>query len=183
MFGIFLLFAGVLILGFETGFDNLHVLPQDSFNTQMSITFGLVASICFALGSVFFKQTSDKFGPDHPGYDFSAMLYDSNLMYGLALLTWMLCINFSFSWIDLALSVASFATVNTGELLAGWSVVYGNAGPVSAIGNLKAMFMTVGVAVVTHESPSILEWTALFLGLVGATIVLLSEKKQDQKSE
>jgi drug/metabolite transporter (DMT)-like permease len=27
LFGIFLLFAGVLILGFETGFDNLHVLP------------------------------------------------------------------------------------------------------------------------------------------------------------
>ena len=169
----------MLILGFETGFNDFSVLPKDSFNTQMSIVFGLVASICFGLGAVFFKQTSDKFGPDHPGFDFSAMIYDSNLLYGLALFTWMMCIDFRFGWKDLTLSIASFATVNTGELLAGWAVVYGNAGPVSAIGNLKAMFMTIGVAVVTRESPSILEWTALFLGLFGATIVLLSEKKED----
>lgn len=148
----------------------------------MSIACGIVASICFGLGAVFFKQTSDKFGPEHPGFDFSAMIYDSNLVYGLALLGWMICIDFRFGWEDLALSVASFATVNTGELLAGWAVVYGNAGPVSAIGNLKAMFMTIGVTVVTHKIPSILEWVALLLGLVGATIVLLSEKKEDKKS-
>lgn len=181
LFGILLIFGAVVILGFESSFGGFNILPQDSFNTQMSIVFGLIASLFFAVGTLFFKKVAETFMAEPPGFDFTNMIYDSNLIYGLALMFWMFSIgsDCSFGSVDVLLSAAAFVSINTGELVAGIAVLYGKAGPVSAIGNLKAVFLTAAMALINRETPSALEWLALVLGMIGATIVLMSEKKSE----
>ena len=83
-----------------------------------------------------------------PGYSFNELIYDSNLLYGLGLMTWMFFVDISFDFRDVMLSTIAFVSINLAILLSGWAVLFGKAGPISAIGNLKAIFLTAAMALI-----------------------------------
>ena len=86
LIGMVIIVAGVLVLAFSSSSGSFDILPEDAFNTQMSILFALIASISFSMASLFFKWAMSSFGMP-PGFDLNELMYDANLFYGLTLMT------------------------------------------------------------------------------------------------
>ena len=131
--------GATLLLAFADQGSSLNVEPEDVKNTQLSILCAVLASVGFAAGGFLIKVYYTKYERT-PGFDINHLIYDSNLLYGLSLISIQFCYGLEFSSHDIWVSILSFALVNTGSLLIVWATVIGNAGPVNAIGNLKSIW-------------------------------------------
>ena len=90
-----------------------------------------------------------------------------------------LCIYYreAFGWeIYVIASVAvTFGTM--GVISFSRALKYGNAGPVQAIENAKAIVQTILTAIFVKQVPSILQILGLVAGLIGVTIIVIQKKE------
>lgn len=78
--------GATLILAFVDDSGSLSVEPDDVRNTQLAILCAVLASIGFATGSFLIKVFYTKY-EQTPGFDFYHLYYDSDLLFGMVLMS------------------------------------------------------------------------------------------------
>ena len=133
--------------------------------------FAVLASIAFSTGSLFFKVVKTKFEAS-PGFDLTHLIYDTNLLYAMILTVVLFSNDITFTWYEIGISVLSYGCINSALICTAWATVIGQAGPVTAISNLKSIFQTVFIAIMSQKLPNWQELVALALSILGATILI-----------
>lgn len=126
---------------------------SDAHLTRMSILFALIAALCFACHSLFYKLVVVKFN-----LDLVQLTYDTAAIYGLFLLVPLLMKTYTGEMIidhySVMLSMISFYATNMGVLLSAQSIKYGKAGVVQGIENLKTVWLTMIMSFVQGRLPN-----------------------------